>query len=147
MSDIRNHYALSHPEREQSIETVAPIVYTSLKEAHVTEVNELLERSFWKGINSRRSPQSPMQSLSNFLVRDSLDYWPERCTVVALYKRLVVGVAILSSPRETYITYLAVRAGWDNARIARYASERSVHAFPSHHAQSYKRHYSSRLGE
>ena len=55
-----------------------------------------------------------------FTVADSLDHFPERCTVVACYKRLVVGVAILSSPRETYITYLAVRAGWDNARIARY---------------------------
>lgn len=54
-------------------------------------------------------------------VTDSLDHSPERCTIVASYKRLVVGVAILSSPRETYITYLAVRAGWDNVGIARYA--------------------------
>lgn len=49
---------------------------------------------------------------------DSLDYWPERCTVVATYKRLVIGIAIISSPRETYITFLAVRPGWDNAQIA-----------------------------
>lgn len=40
--------------------------------------------------------------------------------MVATYKRLVVGVAILSSPQETYITYLAVKAGWDNAQIATY---------------------------
>lgn len=57
-----------------------------------------------------------------YLVSDSLDHTPERCTVVATYKRLVVGIAILSSPRETYITYLAVKAGWNNAGIARYAS-------------------------
>ena len=35
-----------------------------------------------------------------------------------MYKRLLVGCAILSSPTETYITYLAVRAGWENAQIA-----------------------------
>lgn len=39
--------------------------------------------------------------------------------MVAMYKKIVVGVAILSSPRETYITYLAVKAGWDKARIGR----------------------------
>jgi len=35
-----------------------------------------------------------------------------------MYKRLLVGCAILSSPAETYITYLVVRAGWENAQIA-----------------------------
>ncbi|KAF5383663.1 hypothetical protein D9615_003781 [Tricholomella constricta] len=103
MNDIRDHYVLSHPEREQALETSAPIVYSSLERSHLREVHELLTRAFWKGIN----------------VSDSLDHSPERCTIVASYKRLVIGVAILSSPRETYITYLAVRAGWDKARIAR----------------------------
>jgi len=51
-------------------------------------------------------------------VTDSLQYSPEKCTVIATYKHLVVGVAILSSPQETYITYLAVRAGWENSQIA-----------------------------
>ena len=55
-------------------------------------------------------------------VSDSLVYEPEKATVVATYKHLVVGVAILSSPIETYITYLAVRAGWDNSQIATYVS-------------------------
>ena len=52
-------------------------------------------------------------------VRESLDYQPERSTVIALYKKLVVGVAIITSPLETYITYLAVKAGWDKAQIGR----------------------------
>ena len=52
-------------------------------------------------------------------VSDSLDWSPERATVVATYKKLVVGVAILSSPQETYITYLAVKSGWDKAQIAK----------------------------
>lgn len=51
-------------------------------------------------------------------VSDALEYSPEKCTVVATYKQLVVGAAFLSSPQETYITYLAVRAGWDNSQIA-----------------------------
>ena len=59
----------------------------------------------------------PKQALLE-VVRDSLEYSPEKCTIVATYKRLVVGVALLSSPQETYITYLAVRPGWDNAQIA-----------------------------
>lgn len=54
-------------------------------------------------------------------VSDSLLYTPERCTVIATYKKVVVGVALLSSPQETYINYLVVRAGWDNAQIATYA--------------------------
>ena len=43
-----------------------------------------------------------------------------------MYKKVVVGVAILSSPQEAYITYLAVKVGWDNSRIARWASRSSV---------------------
>lgn len=54
------------------------------------------------------------------LVSDALHYAPERCTAIAMYGHLVVGAAFLSSPQETYITYLAVRAGWENAQIATY---------------------------
>jgi len=52
-------------------------------------------------------------------VSDSLDNQPEKATVLAMYKRIVVGVAILKSPLETYIMYLAVKAGWDKSQIAR----------------------------
>lgn len=52
-------------------------------------------------------------------VSDSLEYQPEKATVLALYKRVVVGVAILKSPQETYIMYLAVKGGWDKSQIAR----------------------------
>lgn len=54
-------------------------------------------------------------------VSDSLQYSPEQCTIIAMYKKMVVGVALLSSPIETYINYLAVKPGWDNAQIATYA--------------------------
>ncbi|KAJ7173505.1 hypothetical protein C8R46DRAFT_1161374 [Mycena filopes] len=104
MRDIRDHYSFAHPERERdrSTTTVSPITYTSLQPWHLTQVHDLLGRAFWSGID----------------VSDSLEYSPERCTIVAAYGHLVVGVGIISSPRETYITYLAVRAGWDNTQIA-----------------------------
>ncbi|KDQ50715.1 hypothetical protein JAAARDRAFT_141426 [Jaapia argillacea MUCL 33604] len=102
MEDIRAHYGLAHPEREQPSETRAPITYVSLQSSHLPQVHDLLARSFWAGID----------------VSDSLNYSPEKCTVVAMYKKLVVGAAFLSSPQETYITYLAVRSGWDNTQIA-----------------------------
>ncbi|KAK0497364.1 hypothetical protein EDD18DRAFT_151449 [Armillaria luteobubalina] len=102
MNDVRQHYRLAHPEQTHITETSAPIEYCSLRASHLDQVHELLARSFWEGID----------------VSDSLDYWPERCTVVAMYKRLVIGIAIISSPRETYITFLAVKPGWDNAQIA-----------------------------
>ena len=50
---------------------------------------------------------------------DSLDYQPEKATILAMYKKIIVGVAILKSPQETYIMYLAVKAGWDKSQIAR----------------------------
>ncbi|KAK0457871.1 uncharacterized protein EV420DRAFT_1271118 [Desarmillaria tabescens] len=103
MNDVRQHYRLAQSQTH-AIETSAPIEYCSLRACHLDQVHELLARAFWEGID----------------VSDSLDYWPERCTVVATYKRLVVGIAIISSPRETYITFLAVKPGWDNAQIATY---------------------------
>ncbi|KAJ7860443.1 hypothetical protein B0H14DRAFT_576761 [Mycena olivaceomarginata] len=102
MIDIRDHYSFAHPERDCPSSTVSPITYSSLEPWHLDQVHDLLGRAFWSGID----------------VSDSLEYSPERCTIVAAYNRLVVGVVIISSPRETYITYLAVRAGWDNAQIA-----------------------------
>jgi len=103
MADIREHYLFSHPEREPPMEDMAPITYSTLHAYQLPQIHDLLERSFWNGIN----------------VSDSLDYSPEKATMVAMYKKIVVGVAILSSPRETYITYLAVKAGWDKAQIGR----------------------------
>ncbi|KAF8489890.1 hypothetical protein F5888DRAFT_1743967 [Russula emetica] len=102
MEDIRAHYALKFPNRAVVQESVAPITYVTLTAEHLPQVHDILHRSFWSGID----------------VSDSLQHVPEKATIVAMYKRLVVGCAILSSPVETYITYLAVRAGWENAQIA-----------------------------
>ncbi|KIK97351.1 hypothetical protein PAXRUDRAFT_232092 [Paxillus rubicundulus Ve08.2h10] len=102
MDDIHAHYSYSHAEREQTSRLHTPITYVSLQPSHLRQVHELLARVFWDGID----------------VNDSLQYSPERCTVIAMYGQLVVGAAFLSSPQETYITYMAVRVGWDNTQIA-----------------------------
>ncbi|KAI0251397.1 hypothetical protein BJV78DRAFT_1126333 [Lactifluus subvellereus] len=102
MEDIRAHYALKFPGRELVRESVAPITYVTLIAEHLPQVHDILRCSFWSGID----------------VSDSLQHVPERATIVAMYKRLVIGCAILRSPVDTYITYLAVRAGWENAQIA-----------------------------
>ncbi|KAI6010867.1 hypothetical protein F5J12DRAFT_718758 [Pisolithus orientalis] len=110
LEDIHEHYSLVHAERDQPGRMRIPITYTSLQPHHLSQVHDLLTRVFWDGIN----------------ISDSLKYSPERCTVIATYGHLVVGVALLSSPQETYITYLAVRVGWDNSQIAAYASPESL---------------------
>ncbi|KAG6374788.1 hypothetical protein JVT61DRAFT_4166 [Boletus reticuloceps] len=102
MDDIHAHYELAHPDRDQPERPCIPITYVSLRPSHLHQVHDLLARVFWDGID----------------VSDALHYTPERCTVIAMYGHLVVGAAFLSSPQETYITYLAVRAGWENAQIA-----------------------------
>ncbi|KIM59706.1 hypothetical protein SCLCIDRAFT_125662 [Scleroderma citrinum Foug A] len=102
MDDVHEHHCIAYPERDQSERLRMAITYVSLQPCHLKQVHDLLTRVFWDGID----------------VSDSLQYSPERCTVVAMYGHLVVGVALLSSPQETYITYLAVRAGWDNSQIA-----------------------------
>lgn len=105
MSEVRQHFALASGDSvlDHSMESDAPIIYTTLQPEHLPQVHDLLERVFWSGID----------------VSDSMDYVPEKATIVATYKKLVVGIAILSSPLETYITYLAVKAGWDKAQIAK----------------------------
>ncbi|KAH8104053.1 hypothetical protein BXZ70DRAFT_680527 [Cristinia sonorae] len=102
MDDIHDHYVFRQPHAEHVPRADAPIEYSSLRRDHLPQVHELLTRAFWSGID----------------VTDSLQYSPEQCTIVATYKKMVIGVALLSSPQETYITYLAVKPGFDNAQIA-----------------------------
>ncbi|KAG1898588.1 uncharacterized protein F5891DRAFT_1190666 [Suillus fuscotomentosus] len=101
MTDVREHYSYAHPTSPQSLEVPVPIRYVSLQPSHLQQVHELLARVFWDGINVSDLLQSS-----------------ERCSVIAMYGKTVIGAALLSSPQETYITYLAVRAGWHNCQIA-----------------------------
>ncbi|KAJ1667418.1 hypothetical protein EV178_001412 [Coemansia sp. RSA 1646] len=76
------------------------IDYVYFQEEHVDQVNALLSRTFWSGVD----------------VREALMY-PE-FTVVALYKRLVIGCAFLTP--DAYLTYIAVSSGWAGAGIAKF---------------------------
>lgn len=73
--------------------------YVTLQPWHLDQVHDLLARAFWAGIDGesffiiRYTHKVTLVSVS-----DSLMYSPERCTVIATYKKVVVGVAFLSSP-------------------------------------------------
>ncbi|KAF9192496.1 Cysteine-rich protein 2-binding protein, partial [Haplosporangium sp. Z 11] len=77
-----------------------PIDYCYFRKEHLTQVNEILCRRFWPGIDMTEALQYPEYS------------------VVVLYKRLVVGCAFMTP--EGYITYVAVSAGWEKAGIGQF---------------------------
>lgn len=79
---------------------VTSIDYVYFQAEHLEQVNNMLRRCFWEGID----------------VSESL-LFPE-FSVVALYKRCVVGCAFMTP--EAYITYIAVLPGWDGAGIGQY---------------------------
>ncbi|KAJ3505824.1 hypothetical protein NLJ89_g7218 [Agrocybe chaxingu] len=51
MADIRDHYTLAHPERDHPAEENSPITYSTLNASQLPQVHDLLERSFWTGID------------------------------------------------------------------------------------------------
>jgi hypothetical protein len=73
------------------------IDYVYFQKEHLVQVNSLLSRTFWEGVD----------------VSESL-LFPE-FSIVALYKRHVIGCAFMTP--EAYITYFAVESGWGNASI------------------------------
>ncbi|KAI7901112.1 uncharacterized protein BX663DRAFT_514958 [Cokeromyces recurvatus] len=76
------------------------IDYVYFQKEHLEQVNRLLSRSFWEGID----------------VSESL-LFPE-FSIVALYKRHVIGCAFMTP--EAYITYFTVDPGWRNANIGQF---------------------------
>lgn len=117
MADLMDHYRLSHPADDQIDKyNWAPITYTPIYAYHLPQVHNLLERSFWPGID----------------VSDSVKWEPEQCSIVASYKKLVVGCAFLSETMDPYVTYIAVRAGWENAGIATFMLYHLIKTNPNH---------------
>ncbi|KAI8892072.1 hypothetical protein BC833DRAFT_612704 [Globomyces pollinis-pini] len=99
----------SNPLRKILLESIAqhndsqitvkyPIDYVHFQDFHLQQVNDMLRRIFWDDIDVSESLLTP-------------DY-----TVVALYKRLVVGGCFMTP--DGYITYLFVTPGWEGAGIA-----------------------------
>lgn len=90
-------------KRQEEPSGVVPgesIDYVYFQKEHLQQVNMLLSRSFWEGVD----------------VSESL-LFPE-FSIVALYKRRVIGCAFMTP--EAYITYFAVEPGWTNASIGQF---------------------------
>ncbi|CEG80629.1 hypothetical protein RMATCC62417_14932 [Rhizopus microsporus] len=77
--------------RDESID------YVYFQKEHLDQVNQLLKRAFWDGIDVSESLLFPEYS------------------IVCLYKRRVIGCAFMTP--EAYVTYIAVDPGWGNAGI------------------------------
>lgn len=97
--------------------TWAPITYTPIYAWHLFQIHDLLGRAFWPGIDGA-CPAISTSFAGSFLVSDSVKWEPEQCSVVAHYKKLVVGCAFLSETMDPYVTYITVRAGWERSGIA-----------------------------
>ncbi|KAG2228719.1 hypothetical protein INT48_003861 [Thamnidium elegans] len=90
-------------KKGEKVDGVVPgesIDYVYFQKEHLAQVNLLLSRSFWEGID----------------VSESL-LFPE-FSIVALYKRHVIGCAFMTP--EAYITYFAVDEGWGKASIGQF---------------------------
>jgi GNAT superfamily N-acetyltransferase len=74
--------------------------YVYFQESHLDMVNKLLELVFWEGIDVSEELLTP-------------DF-----TIVALYKRFVVGACFMTP--EGYISYIAVAPGWEKAGIGKF---------------------------
>jgi hypothetical protein len=78
-----------------------PIDYVHLRPEHVLQINFMCRQHFWTGID----------------ITECLEY-PDH-TIVALYRKLIVGFAFLvpnSSYKEAYLSFIFVHPDW---RIAR----------------------------
>lgn len=103
----------------------ASVDYCYLRPQHIAAVNGLLQRVFWPGIDSKLTftiteLKMNLILILNFIpVSECLSY-PD-FTVVALYKKLVIGCAFLVPDvgyNEAYVSFMAVRPGWQRAGIA-----------------------------
>ncbi|KAJ3330170.1 Cysteine-rich protein 2-binding protein [Blyttiomyces sp. JEL0837] len=94
----------------QSVGTMGSIDFVYFQPMHLKQVNEALARQFWEGID----------------VSENLSY-PD-FSIVALYKRLVVGCAFMTP--EGYITYVMVRPGWEKSGIARFMLHHLIQSVP-----------------
>ena len=80
------------------VRAASPIDFTPLSLSHINQCNALLQRLFWPGIS----------------IADCIG---PKSGIVALYRKLVVGVGVITS--DGYLMYLAVRPYWENEGIGR----------------------------
>lgn len=102
----------------------ASIDYCYVRPHHIAAVNSLLQNNFWPGIDSKLIGSSKFYLLLHLpclwiLVSECLSY-PD-FSIVALYKKLVIGCAFLVPDAincAAYVSFMAVRPGWQRAGIA-----------------------------
>ena len=80
------------------VRAASPIDFLPLSLSHVNQCNALLQRQFWPGIS----------------IADCVGY---KTGVVALYRKLVVGVGVITP--DGYLMYLAVRPHWEGEGLGR----------------------------
>ncbi|KAF8340504.1 uncharacterized protein EI90DRAFT_3117036 [Cantharellus anzutake] len=120
MEDLKLHYRLRNGLSEDTAtKTDAPIDYVPLRSEHLPQVHELLRITFWPGIDGeliREIDNGTCFVKSEQVSQATAD--PPGSTIVAVYKRIVVGVALITPPPdEAYIPYVAVRVGWERCSI------------------------------
>ncbi|XP_017052930.2 cysteine-rich protein 2-binding protein [Drosophila ficusphila] len=96
MCELQHRVNRSHPTR-------STIDFCYVRPQHIPAVNALLQSAFWPNID----------------VSECLSY-PDY-SVVALYKKLVIGCGFLVPDvgyNEAYISFMAVRPNWQRSRIA-----------------------------
>ncbi|KAJ2384376.1 hypothetical protein GGI05_005028, partial [Coemansia sp. RSA 2603] len=87
------------------------IDYVFFQRVHLQQVNALLCRTFWPGIDMSEALLCPEFS------------------IVALYKRTVIGCAFLTP--DAYLTYIAVSAGWEGGGIAKFMLHHLMQTIPT----------------
>lgn len=105
----------------------APIDFCYLRPKYIPAVNEFLQSIFWSGINSNLIGRWYCTigllhwnhvNCIPFAVSGYL--WYPDYTILAMYRKLIIGCAFLTTQLksdEAYITFIAVRPGWDKAGI------------------------------
>lgn len=118
MCEVKHAVNGEAPER-------STVDYLYAKPQHIPAVNSLLQSTFWPGIDMSESLSYP-------------DF-----TVVAMYKKLVVGCAFLVPDvchNEAYISFLAVKPGWDRCGIGSFML---YHLTQTSHGKDIKLHVSA----
>lgn len=96
MCEVKHAVSGESPDRSS-------INFCYVKAHHIPAINSLLQATFWPGIDMSEALSYP-------------DF-----TIVALYKKLVIGCAFLvpdACHNEAYISFLAVRPSWERSGIA-----------------------------
>ncbi len=96
-----NKKIIERSENSKLLNERAPIDFVHLRPEHVLQINLMCRQHFWAGID----------------ISECLEY-PD-FTIVALYRKLIVGFAFMvpnSTLNESYLSFIFVHPDWRNAR-------------------------------